>query len=59
MPIWFVQLSELKQFLRYFYKKTFQYMDIIWKTQNSVFVENYNMRGYNFYMTVTRNETAN
>ena len=33
-------------------------MDIIRKTQNTVFVEDCCMRGYNFYKTFARSETA-
>ena len=36
----------------------FLILGIIWKTQNSVFIENYCVRGYNFHKTVTDNETA-
>ena len=31
---------------------------IIWKTQNHFFVENYCTWAYDFYMTVTRNESC-
>ena len=51
-------LERISVDLRYLHWIIFWQIEIISKIQSIMFVENYNMSAYNFYMAVTRSETA-
>ena len=55
---WICAIELIKVVPKYFYCKTFEYADITLKTQNSIFIENHCVWGYNFCMTVTHKEIA-
>ena len=57
MSVWFVQLNQSNQFWGNFIG-CFNKWRLSQKIQNSVFVESCCIRGYDFYMTGSRNETT-